>query len=393
VGQRRAKIHQEVLPVRAGPVRVGIVGAGFSGAVIARELAEAGVPSLVMEERPHVAGNCHTERDAATGVLVHRYGPHIFHTDNARVWAYVNRFAEFVPYIHRVKANVGGRVFGLPVNLHTINQFFDAAMSPAEARAFIEGRARTDIAAPRSFEEQALRFVGPELYEAFFRGYTEKQWGTAPANLPADILKRLPLRFNYDDNYFNHAFQGMPRHGYTPLVAAILDHPLIELRTGCRHEEVGEAFLHLFYSGPIDRFYGHDAGHLAYRTLDFEAERHTGDWQGAAVINYPDADVPFTRITEHKHFSPWEAGDLPETLIYREYSRACTPADIPYYPIRLLDEMKMLARYEARAAQEPGVTFVGRLGTYQYLDMDVTIARALDVADRMVPQLAAQAAR
>lgn len=368
-------------------MRVGIVGAGFSGAVIARQLADAGIPSLVMEERGHVAGNCHSERDPATGVLVHRYGPHIFHTDNARVWAYVNRFAEFVPYVHRVKANVGGRIYSLPVNLHTINQFFGQALSPAAAQDFIAARARLDIAQPVSFEEQALRFVGPELYEAFFRGYTEKQWGTDPRQLPAEILKRLPLRFNYDDNYFNHAHQGMPRHGYTALVAAILDHPLIEVRTGCRWEDVGEAFLHLYYSGPIDRYFRHDQGRLAYRTLDFETERHAGDWQGTAVMNYPDRDIPFTRITEHKHFAPWEAAQLPDTLIVREYSRACTAADIPYYPIRLLDEMKMLSAYEERARLVDGVTFVGRLGTYQYLDMDVTIARALDVADAAISPL------
>ncbi|WP_164156150.1 UDP-galactopyranose mutase [Sandarakinorhabdus rubra] len=368
-------------------MRVGIVGAGFSGAVIARQLAEAGIASLVMEERGHVAGNCHSERDRATGVMVHLYGPHIFHTDNSRVWDYVNRFAEFVPYVHRVKATVGGRVYSLPVNLHTINQFFGLALSPNEASAFIAARARTDIEVPQSFEEQALRFVGPELYEAFFRGYTEKQWGTDPACLPAAILKRLPLRFNYDDRYFNHRFQAMPRHGYTGLVETILSHPLIEVRTRCRHEEVTERFRHLFYTGPIDRYFHHAHGRLAYRTLDFEAERHRGDWQGIAVMNHPDRDVPFTRITEHKHFAPWEAADLPETIIVREYSRACTPADIPYYPIRLTGEMKMLTDYEARAAAEPGVTFVGRLGTYQYLDMDVTIERALDVADAAIKRL------
>ncbi|MBC7636955.1 MAG: UDP-galactopyranose mutase [Acetobacteraceae bacterium] len=364
--------------------RIGVVGAGFSGAVIARQLAEAGHAVLVMDERPHLAGNCFSERDAATGILVHRYGPHIFHTDSQRVWDYVNRFASFMPYIHRVKANVGGKIFSLPINLHTINQFFGCAMSPTEARAFIASRARLDIENPVSFEEQALRFVGPELNQAFLAGYTQKQWGTSPANLPAEILKRLPLRFNYDDNYFNHPFQGMPKDGYTALVASIIDHPLAEVRLKCRFEDVEEAFHHVFYSGPIDRFYNYDRGRLGYRTLDFESERHHGDFQGTAIINYPDSDVPFTRITEHKHFAPWEVAELPETIIYREYSRACGKSDIPYYPIRLLAEMKMLKDYEERAAAETALTFVGRLGTYQYLDMDVTIARALHIADEAV---------
>ncbi|MGM0584889.1 MAG: UDP-galactopyranose mutase [Pseudomonadota bacterium] len=358
--------------------RICMVGAGFSGAVIARELAEAGFNCLVIDERPHIAGNCHTERDPQTGVLVHRYGPHIFHTADERVWAYVNRFGEFMPYVNRVKATARGAVYLLPINLHTINQFYGRTMSPAEAKAFVESRARLDIEDPQSFEEQALRFVGPELYETFLRGYTLKQWGIDPARLPASILRRLPLRFNYDDNYFNHPFQGMPREGYTKIVERILDHPRIELRLKTSWEEQGEPFDHVFYSGPLDRWFGYDIGRLGYRTLDFEAERATGDFQGCAVMNHPDPETPFTRISEHKHFAPWE--DHADTIVFREYSRHCGPQDVPYYPIRLLDEKKLLSQYEERAAREEGVTFVGRLGTYQYLDMDVTIARALDAA-------------
>ena len=201
-------------------VEILIVGAGFSGAVIGRQLAEAGHRITILEARDHVAGNCHTERDPETGVMVHRYGPHIFHTDDDGVWDYVNRFARFRPYRHRVRPTVGGRVYSLPMNLLTINQFFGRSFRPDEARAFIAAQADRSIAEPRNFEEQALRFVGRELYEAFFKGYTEKQWGCAPAELPASILKRLPLRFNYDDNYFSHAFQGMPEDGYTALVRA-----------------------------------------------------------------------------------------------------------------------------------------------------------------------------
>lgn len=355
-----------------------MVGAGFSGAVIARELAEAGFNCLVIDERPHIAGNCHTERDPETGVLVHRYGPHIFHTADERVWDYINRFGEMMPYVNRVKATARGRVYLLPINLHTINQFYGTTMSPAEAQAFIESKARLDIADPQSFEEQALRFVGPELYETFFRGYTLKQWGIDPARLPASILKRLPLRFNYDDNYFNHPHQGMPREGYSKIVETILDHPRIELRLKASWETQSEDFEHVFYSGPLDRYFGYDLGRLGYRTLDFEAERAEGDFQGCAVMNHPDPETPFTRISEHKHFSPWEEHE--KTIVFREYSRYCGPDDVPYYPIRLLDEKKLLTRYEARAARVEGVTFVGRLGTYQYLDMDVTIGRALDAA-------------
>jgi len=364
--------------------RICLVGAGFSGAVIARELAEAGLPCLVIDERPHVAGNCHTERDPQTGVMVHRYGPHIFHTADDRVWDYVNRFGEFMPYVNRVKATVQGSVYLLPINLHTINQFYGKTFSPAEARAFIESQARMDIEDPQSFEEQALRFVGDDLYRAFFRGYTLKQWGIDPTELPASILKRLPLRFNYDDNYFNHPHQGMPKHGYTAIVEKILDHPLIEVRLGAKWEEQDEAFDHVFYSGPLDRWFGYDMGRLGYRTLDFEGERATGDYQGCAVMNYPDPEVPFTRISEHKWFSPWEEHE--GTIVFREYSRYCGADDIPYYPIRLLGEKKMLSDYEARAAQVEGVTFVGRLGTYQYLDMDVTIGLALDAASAYLAQ-------
>ena len=361
-------------------MRVCIVGAGFSGATIAHILAKRGIASLVVDERHHIGGNCYTERDDETGVMVHRYGPHIFHTEIERVWNFINAHGEMMPYVNRVKANVGGQIYSLPVNLHTIDQFFGKAFSPAEAKAFVESKARMDIVDPQTFEEQAQRFVGNELYEAFFKGYTRKQWGCDPSELPASILKRLPLRFNYDDNYFNHPFQGMPKDGYSTIIESILNHDLIEVRLGAAYETLSENFAHTFYSGPLDRYYNYDLGRLGYRTLDFVAERAEGDYQGTAVINYPDQNVPFTRISEHKHFAPWEAGSLSKTIVFREFSRACGEDDIPYYPIRLVAETALLEQYEARAAMEEHITFVGRLGTYQYLDMDVTIDRAMDVA-------------
>ena len=357
-----------------------IVGAGLSGAVIARSLAQAGHRVEVIDQRPHVAGNCHTARDPQTGVMVHVYGPHIFHTDDAEVWDYVNGFATFMPFRNRVKITAGGAVYALPVNLHTINQFFGKTMNPEEAEAFIATKADLTITEPRTFEEQALRFVGRELYEAFFAGYTRKQWGCDPADLPASILKRLPLRFNYDDNYFAHRFQGIPAEGYTAMVERILDHEGIRVTLGRRFSrDMAGDYRHVFYAGPLDAWFDHADGRLGYRTLDFERFTYEGDYQGCAVMNYGAPDVPYTRITEHKHFAPWESHE--GSVLYREYSRACTADDIPYYPIRLVDDRALLARYVARAEEETGVTFVGRLGTYRYLDMDVTIREALDCAD------------
>ena len=250
---------------------------------------------------------------------------------------------------------------------------------PDEARTFLEDKADTSISDPQNFEEQALRFVGRDLYEAFFKGYTEKQWGCSPTELPASILKRLPVRFNYDDNYFFHRFQGMPRDGYTAMIAAILDHPGITTTLNTPYDPaMADGCDHVFWSGPLDGFFGYSLGRLGYRTLDFERFDHDGDYQGCAVMNYGDREVPYTRITEHKHFSPWETHD--KSVCYREYSRAAGPDDIPYYPIRLVREKALLEDYVRLAQDTPGVTFVGRLGTYRYLDMDVTIREALDTA-------------
>jgi UDP-galactopyranose mutase len=356
------------------------VGAGFTGAVIAHRLAAAGYELDVFDSRAHVAGNCFTERDPATGVMLHTYGPHIFHTSNERVWRFVRQFDEFIPFTNRVKAVSGARVYSLPINLLTINQFFDKAFTPAEAERFVTSLGDQSITAPQTFEEQALRFVGRDLYEAFFKGYTLKQWGTDPCNLPASILKRLPIRFNYDDNYYSSAFQGMPRHGYTYIVEKLLDHANIRLHLRTRVDRgMAADFTHVFYSGPIDGWFDYELGSLGYRTLDFVAERHQGDYQGNAVINYCDRGVPWTRISEHKHFSPWETHE--HTVIFKEYSRTCEPGDTPYYPVRLVKEKELLARYVERACAERRVTFVGRLGTYRYLDMHVAIGEALEVAE------------
>ncbi|NNE11604.1 MAG: NAD(P)-binding protein [Ilumatobacter sp.] len=365
----------------AGLVHVGVAGAGFSGAVIARALADAGHQATVFDPRDHVAGNCHTARDASTDVLVHVYGPHIFHTAHDDVWAYINRFGDMRPYNHRVKATAGGSVYSLPINLQTINQFFGTTMNPAEAERFIAAKSDRSIVDPQSFEDQALRFVGRELYEAFFAGYTKKQWGTDPTELPASILKRLPLRFNYDDSYFNHPYQAIPANGYTPIVEAILDHPGIEVRLS-ESLDPGADFDHVVWTGPIDAFFGHEHGRLAYRTLDFERASHVGDVQGCPVMNYCDADVPHTRITEHKHFAPWETHE--GSITYREFSRLCGDDDIPYYPVRLVREKRQLVEYVERARTTAGVTFVGRLGTYRYLDMDVTIKEAMMAGEALL---------
>jgi len=362
---------------------IAIVGAGLSGAVLARELAESGYHPRVFDNRSHVAGNCHTERDHESGVMVHKYGPHIFHTDNERVWQYLNRFTKFMPYTNRVKTTSQGQVFSLPINLHTINQFFGKTFSPSEAKDFLESQADLTIEDPQTFEEQALRFVGPDLYEAFFKGYTQKQWGCSPTKLPSSILKRLPVRFNYDDNYFFHRYQGMPKDGYTAMIEKILDHENIDVNLEYYfNREQSTQFDHVFYSGPIDGYFNFQLGRLGYRTLDFKEIRAEGDYQGCAVMNYGDESVPYTRIAEHKYFSPWEEHN--KSICFAEYSRECEEGGIPYYPIRLIEEQEMLKQYVELANSEQKVSFVGRLGTYRYLDMDVTIDEALSAAEQFI---------
>lgn len=368
-------------------MKIAIVGAGLSGAVIARELAESGHQCTVFDTRSHIAGNCHSERDNETNVMLHVYGPHIFHTDDTEVWQYVTRFDNFKPYVNRVKAISNGSVYSLPVNLHTINQFFNKTFKPAEAKIFLENLADKEILDPQNFEEQAMSMIGRELYQAFFKGYTQKQWGCDPTELPASILKRLPIRFNYDDNYFNHKYQGMPENGYTVMINNIFDHENINIKLNSKFlsQQVCD-YDHVFYSGPIDGFFDYSLGHLGYRTLDFERFTSEGDFQGGAVVNYCDQDVLFTRITEHKHFSPWETHD--RTVCYREFSRECQSNDIPYYPVRLVNEKTLLNKYIELAEQSlENVSFVGRLGTYRYLDMDVTIQESLAAVRKFITSI------
>lgn len=316
-------------------------------------------------------------------MLVHKYGPHIFHTDNEEVWNYMNRFDTFMPYINRVKATSGGRVFTLPVNLLTINQFYNKTLNPNEARAFIEEIADKSITDPQTFEEQAMRFIGKDLYYAFFYGYTKKQWGLEPKELPASILKRLPVRFNYDDNYFNHRFQGMPKTGYTHIVEGILRHDNIKVDLNCDfNHAMREHYSHTFFSGPIDAYFDYKLGQLDYRTLKFESFIVEGDHQGCAVMNYCDQEVPYTRITEHKYFAPWEEHE--RSICFKEYSKAYQKGDIPYYPIRQVREKALLDKYLELANNENNVSFVGRLGTYRYLDMDVTVKEALETSREFI---------
>lgn len=356
-----------------------VVGSGFSGAVLARELAEADVEVCVIEQRDHVGGHCHTARDPGTGVMAHVYGPHIFHTSNDVVWRYLHRFGEWVPFVNRVKACTARGIFSLPINLHTINQFFGTTMGPREARAFVARLAEPGIAEPANFEEQALKFVGRDLYEAFFRGYTIKQWGCEPVALPAEVLKRLPVRFDYNDNYYDSVHQALPKHGYTRVIENLLDHPRIRVQLDTPWQaSMRTAFDHVFHSGALDAFFDFSEGRLGYRTMDWQWETHAGDYQGTAIINHPDLDVPWTRVIEHRHLAPWERHE--RTLVAREFSRETAPGDIPFYPKRLAQDRLLLARYVARAQALRGVTFIGRLGTYRYLDMHLVIADALELA-------------
>jgi len=355
-----------------------IVGAGFSGAVLAREMAEkAGISSLVIDQRDHIGGNCHTSRDSETGVMEHVYGPHIFNTSNKEVWNYVQRFCTMGPYINRVKASIDRGIFSMPINLHTINQFFGKRFRPADARSFVEGLGDHSIQEPANFEEQALKFLGRELYEAFFYGYTRKQWGCAPHELPAAILKRLPVRFNYDDNYYSSKYQGIPVDGYTALIGNMLNHPKIEVKLSTPFDRSMQGdFSHTFYTGPIDGYFGFSEGRLGYRTVFWEKQTSKGDFQGNAVINYPSMEVPYTRIHEHKHFAPWEEHE--QTIVFTEFSKETEEADIPYYPKRLESDKELLMSYRNLASALSGVSFLGRLATYRYMDMHHVIGEALE---------------
>ena len=351
-----------------------IAGAGIWGCTLARRLAESGRNVLVLEKRPVVGGNVRCDTDAETGIEVHLYGSHIFHTHLPDVWEFVNRFVSFNGYQHKVLARYRGRTYFLPLGLTLINKFFDVELVPGEVEAFMADEVHSAA-----------------LFDAFFRGYTSKQWGRPPETIDPSIIKRVPVRSNYDVNYYNDYNQGIPLSGYNSLFDRLLDHPAIEVACDKELRLVDGRFLvggealqdaPVYYSGPLDALFGYSFGHLPWRTLRFETEKlDVRDFQGTSVVNYVETEVPFTRIHEFKHYHP-EAKDVmatPKTIITREFSRAWTPGDEPYYPIDNAESRALLERYRAEAAKFPHLTIGGRLGGYKYLDMDQSIGAALAV--------------
>ena len=357
-----------------------IVGAGFSGSVLARELAKKNIKVKVIDKRDHVGGNCHTKRDKKTGIMEHVYGPHIFNTKYKKIWNYVNYFGEFSNFTNRIKASTKKGIFSFPINLHTINQFFEKKFSPLEAKKFIEKK-RLKIKNPKNFEEQALSMFGEELYKEFFYGYTKKQWGVDPKSLPASVAKRIPMRFNYDDNYNKATYTGIPLSGYTNIIKKILNHKNIKVRLKSNLKiSMLSKFDHIFYSGEIDKFFKFKYGRLSYRTVFWKKKYYNGDFQGVTGVNYPDINVKHTRIYEHKHFLPNEKHKW--SIIFYEYSRETLGNDEPFYPKRLKEDKVKLEKYIQEAKKITNMTFIGRLGTYQYLDMDDVIFKSIKLAKK-----------
>jgi UDP-galactopyranose mutase len=357
-----------------------IVGAGLFGAVFAREATDAGKRCLVVDRRPNVGGNAHTEE--REGIQIHRYGPHIFHTDDEAVWKYVNRFAEFNDFIHAPIANHKGELYNLPFNMNTFSKLWGVT-TPAEARAKIEAQtAPHRKKAPENLEEQALALVGRDIYEKLIEGYTKKQWGRPCAELPAFIIKRLPLRFTFDNNYFDHPHQGIPEDGYTEMVARMLEGVDVELNADFLKDRarLRRSAARVLFTGPIDEYHAYRFGALAYRGLRFETEVFdTDNLQGVATVNYTDAETPFTRIVEHRHFNP-KKGNPGRTAITREYPEEWKPGAEPHYPVNDAANNALYEKYKALAEKDPGVAFGGRLGSYRYSDMDKIVAEALRCA-------------
>lgn len=359
-----------------------VVGAGFYGATIAERAAARGLNVLVLDRRQHAGGNAYSEAHRETGIEVHRYGPHLFHTPNAEVWTYLNRFSTFTDFQLRVWSSHRDQLYPLPINLATICQFFGRRLSPAEARALIAGQLEgRDPATADNLEDKAIAMVGRPLYEAFIAGYTQKQWQTDPRLLPAATISRLPVRYTLDNRYFSDPFQGLPVDGYNPIFERMLAGPRVSVRLGIDWMDLRNrvpAGKPVVYTGPIDRYFDYAEGPLGWRTTGFELETvPVGDFQGTAVVNYPDADVPFTRIVEYRHFYPGRPYPADRTVIVREYPRFAASGDEPYYPVDTPEDRARFARYRQRAAAEPDVLFGGRLGTYRYLDMHQAIAMAL----------------
>ena len=375
-----------------------VVGSGLFGLTIAEQAASRwGLRVAIVERRSHLGGNAYSEIDPETGIEVHKYGAHLFHTSNERVWEYVNRFTSFTSYVHRVWTTVDGVVYPMPVNLGTINQFFSAAYGPDEARALIaQQAAEVDGQEITDFESKGVSLVGRPLFEAFFKNYTAKQWQTDPKDLPASIISRLPVRYNYDSRYFNDKYEGLPVDGYTAWMERMVASDLIDvyLDTDFFDPEnplnkaavVGK--VPVVYTGPVDRYFDYSAGDLSWRTVDFEKEVvDTGDYQGCSVMNYGDIDVPFTRIIEFRHFHPERDYQDEKTVIFREFSRFADHGDEPYYPVNTAQDRERLEQYRELMKNEDRVFFGGRLGTYKYLDMHMAIASALTMLDNELAPL------
>ncbi|WP_053715721.1 UDP-galactopyranose mutase [Saccharothrix sp. NRRL B-16348] len=375
-----------------------VVGSGFFGLTVAeRTASQLGKRVLVLERRAHIGGNAYSEAEPETGIEVHRYGAHLFHTSNKRVWDYVNQFTEFTGYQHRVFAMHAGQAYQFPMGLGLISQFVGRYLSPEEARAWVtEHAAEIDSKDAKNLEEKAISLIGRPLYEAFVRDYTAKQWQTDPKELPAAVISRLPVRYTFDNRYFNDTYEGLPVDGYTAWLERMADHPNIEVRLDTDYFDVRDeipAGTPVVYTGPLDRYFDYSEGWLGWRTLDFEQEvLPVGDFQGTPVMNYNDAEVPYTRIHEFRHFHPEREYPSDKTVIVREFSRAAEKDDEPYYPINTAEDRAKLERYRelARAeAAERNVVFGGRLGTYKYLDMHMAIGSALSVFDnKIAPHLA-----
>ncbi|MBO6206139.1 MAG: UDP-galactopyranose mutase [Lachnospiraceae bacterium] len=361
-----------------------IIGAGLYGAVCARELTDAGKKVLVIDKRSHIAGNVYTEK--IEGINVHKYGAHIFHTNNKKVWDYVQRFATFNRFTNSPVANYKGELYSLPFNMYTFNKMW-GVVTPEEAAAKIEEQRReAEITEPKNLEEQAISLVGTDIYEKLIKGYTQKQWGRPCDQLPSFIIKRLPVRLTFDNNYFNALYQGIPIGGYTKMVENMLSG--IEVRTGVDFFEHKEELIadakSVIYTGPIDAYFNYSLGNLEYRSVRFENEiLDKPNFQGNAAVNYTDAETPWTRIIEHKWFEfgkDEDGNDLPKTVISREYSSEWKPGDEPYYPVNDEKNSKLYADYKALAEKENDVIFGGRLGEYKYYDMDQVIAVALEIS-------------
>ncbi|GAB2754400.1 UDP-galactopyranose mutase [Nocardioides salsibiostraticola] len=366
-----------------------VVGSGFFGLTVAERCAEElGLKVLIVERRYHLGGNAYSEKDPETGIEVHKYGTHLFHTSNKKVWDYVNRFTDFTGYQHRVFGKFQGQVYSLPMNLGLINQFFGKSHTPDEARALIaEQSSEIATADASNLEEKGISLIGRPLYEAFIKGYTAKQWQTDPTELSADIITRLPVRYTFDNRYFNDTYEGLPVDGYTAWLERMADHPNIEviLDTDFLDPAAGlvekyKGKVPIVYTGPVDEYFDHSEGHLSWRTVDLEAETlDIDDFQGTGVVNYNDGDVPYTRILEFKHLHPERTYPPGKTIVVHEYSRFAEDDDEPYYPVNTAEDREKLKKYRELAKEEPLVLFGGRLGTYQYLDMHMAIGSALSM--------------